>query len=410
MDAEHTNSTPSAGIFPGCVTRYVVWEYFGVFTLTITSMTVVLILALVGKEGISEGLGWGPLLKMTPYVLPVALRFAIPTAVLLATCIIFGRISADNEVVAVKSMGISPSVFLRPALFIGAVTAVVAMFVNDLAVSWGRNGAERVIVESVEEIVYRMLRSQRSYSNEVLSILVRDVQDRRLMRPIVVLKGKDVEDPSIRIEARYAELRTNSDSTMSILLTDSLITKGDKIEFRHPGTREWAISLQDITRGGDDSSSPSRVPLAHIPDALEEQQLMIRQKQSMMAAQAAEHLMVGEFSKLQGSPWDSHQQQLTQAEVRLNKLRLEPWRRYAEGSSCFFFVLMGAPLAIRMRTANFFSTFALCFFPVLLLYYPLLELSVDRAKTGGLPPYSVWIGNLALAAVGMWIMRRVIRH
>ena len=38
------------------------------------------------------------------------------------------------------------------------------------------------------------------------------------------------------------------------------------------------------------------------------------------------------------------------------------------------------------------------------------ELAVDQAKTGFMPPYSVWIGNLALTGIGAWIMRSVIRH
>ena len=48
--------------------------------------------------------------------------------------------------------------------------------------------------------------------------------------------------------------------------------------------------------------------------------------------------------------------------------------------------------------------------PILLVYYPLLMYSVDRAKNGALPPYSVWLGNAILLACGAWLLRKVFRY
>jgi lipopolysaccharide export system permease protein len=48
--------------------------------------------------------------------------------------------------------------------------------------------------------------------------------------------------------------------------------------------------------------------------------------------------------------------------------------------------------------------------PILLLYYPVFMGCFDRAKVGAFPPYTVWAGNLALAALGMWLLRRVVRY
>ena len=79
-------------------------------------------------------------------------------------------------------------------------------------------------------------------------------------------------------------------------------------------------------------------------------------------------------------------------------------------SSCFFFVLVGVPLAIRMRNSDFWTSFGLCFLPILLVYYPLLAFGVDRAKAGDLPPYVVWLGNAVLCVAGVGLFRRVIRY
>ena len=44
------------------------------------------------------------------------------------------------------------------------------------------------------------------------------------------------------------------------------------------------------------------------------------------------------------------------------------------------------------------------------MYYPLLAVSVDQAKDGVFPPASVWLGNILLSLVGIWLLRRVNRN
>ena len=74
------------------------------------------------------------------------------------------------------------------------------------------------------------------------------------------------------------------------------------------------------------------------------------------------------------------------------------------------FVAVGAPLAIRLKTADVWNTFAICFFPILLVYYPLLAFGLDRAKSGELPPYMVWLGNIVLGLIGIFLYRRMVRY
>ena len=67
-------------------------------------------------------------------------------------------------------------------------------------------------------------------------------------------------------------------------------------------------------------------------------------------------------------------------------------------------------MAIRMRNADVLTSFALCFFPILIAYYPLLMFGVDRAKAGEIDPRAVWLANVILAGWGLWLLRRVLRY
>jgi lipopolysaccharide export system permease protein len=120
-------------------------------------------------------------------------------------------------------------------------------------------------------------------------------------------------------------------------------------------------------------------------------------------------MMLGDFASLQEEEvWNQRRSELENAQRRLYRLETEPWRRWAAGFSCFFFVLVGAPLAIRMRNADLWTTFGVCFLPILLFYYPLLMLGIESAKNGAWPPYSVWLGNVVLLVVGAALLRRVV--
>ncbi|HND53876.1 MAG TPA: LptF/LptG family permease, partial [Pirellulaceae bacterium] len=112
------------------ITRYVLGELLIVFGLTLSAMTAFMILVGLAQEAIRQGLGPEPILRLVPYVLPNALRFAVPGTILFAACSVYGRMSATNEIVAVKSLGISPVAVLWPGYALAFFVSLVAVWLN----------------------------------------------------------------------------------------------------------------------------------------------------------------------------------------------------------------------------------------------------------------------------------------
>lgn len=395
------------------LTRHLIWELLIVFLLTLAGMTMLILLVGVAQEAIRQGLGVKPVLQLIPYLVPNALRFAVPGTILFAACYVYGRMSGTGEIVALKSAGISPMAIVWPGLILALLASVVSVWLNDLAVTWGRQGIRRVIIESVEQIAYGTLRTQQSYSTRRFSISVKEVQDRKLIRPVLVLRSQG-DSPPVTVTAREAELRGNpDDNTLSILLTDGLVEAvkdGRRLTYTFSDTEERKVPLADATRKGISQSSPSHCPMGRISEETDRQQRQLRQLQQRMAAESAFMMIAGDFDRLAESERTVPIQQLEHARYRLYRLKTEPWRRWANGFSCLCFVVAGIPLSIRRRSGDFLTSFFLCFLPILLVYYPLLAFGVDRAKTGALPPYTVWAGNIILVLAGLWLMRRVLRY
>jgi lipopolysaccharide export system permease protein len=390
------------------LTRYVLFDLLKLFLLTLTGLTLLIFVVLVGKEFVDNGVGLWPLLRMTPYLLPQAMQFAVPGTMLLATTSVYGRMASYNEIVAIKALGISPIALVWPTLALAAFVSFAAVWINNLAVSWGAGGVRQIVLESMEEIIYGQLRMRHEYNFGKANIIVRKVEGRTLIDPMIVVQASG-DQPALTFSADEAELRLLPDEGKLIVRFKRFDIEGPfKVE--HPDTYEHVLLLDELMGTSSKTRSPSNYALAEIGTAIEEQKQLVRRVEQSMTAQAAFGLMTGNFEALSKSAWQVHERELEGAEYRLHRLYTEPWRRWANGFSCLCFVMIGVPVAVWLRYSEFIASFFVCFLPILLVYYPLLAVSVEQAKDGTLPPQSVWLGNLILALAGVWLMRRVNRH
>ncbi|PQO43285.1 LptF/LptG family permease [Blastopirellula marina] len=386
------------------ITRYILWEILKIFFIALGAMTLLIVLVGVVQQALREGLGPGPIARIIPYMIPDALRYSIPGTILFASCSVYGRLASGNELAALKASGVSPLAALWPGYAIALVLSIFCVWLNDVGVSWGSQGVRRVLVQSFEEIAYGMLRTHKSFSSDKISILVKDVDGRRLMRPQIVAAGTATSS-QLLISAAEAELHTDENHQLIISLVDSRIESDGETQgvFEHPGRLDRVVPLGDEM--SDESRSPSKILSARIPEVLaEDRQLIQNQLDADLAWNSFSQLATLDAAQRTpdvGIPFVTWE---------MNRLRTEPWRRWANGFSCLFFVLLGVPLAIKQRNPDFVTSFFMAFLPVLLVFYPLLAFAVDRAKDGALPPQAVWIGNIALLVVGMYYLRSIWRY
>jgi lipopolysaccharide export system permease protein len=296
-----------------------------------------------------------------------------------------------------------------PAIAVAVVVSFVSVWLNDIAVSWGRDGVRRVIIGSVEDIIYGRLRQQRSYSTSKMSINVKGVEGRRLIRPTLSFQPGGQAAP-VTVSAAEAEMRADAaKGTLTISCKNGTIHVGD-VKAVFPDTIERVVPLDTVSRKETVSTSPSEIAMADFPRARADQIAAISQIHQLAAAKTALAIFSGRMEQTLPTAVQAERQEVKHATSRLNRIIMEPWRRWANGFSCLCFVLVGAPMAIRMRNADFLTSFFLCFLPILVVYYPVFMLGVSRVKAGVLPPPAVWMGNILIMLWGLWLLRRVIRN
>jgi lipopolysaccharide export system permease protein len=391
------------------LTRYVLFDLLKVFLVVLAALTMFMLIVGLVREAQMQGLGLLQILMLVPYVLPEAMRFAVPGTMLFAAASVFGRMSASNEITALKAAGISPLTVIWPAVGLAMAVSFFSVWLNDVAVSWGRDGVRRVVVESVEEIIYGRLRQQRSYSTPQLSINVKAVDGRRLIRPTLSF-ASGAENTPATVSAAEAELSANAAAgTLTVTFRNGTLHMGDvKASFPDEIVRE--VPIDAVSRKGTTATSPSDLAMAEFAKARAESAARVDQLDQLAAGKRALALLTGHLEATGPAAVKGERDFMEWEQNRLNRIIMEPWRRWANGFSCMCFVLVGAPMAIRMRNADFLTSFFLCFLPILIVYYPVFILGVDQAKRGAVPPVAVWTGNLLIAMWGWWLLRRVIRN
>jgi lipopolysaccharide export system permease protein len=391
------------------ITRYIVFEVVKIFFVTAFLLTMMLMVWVLLKEAREQGLDPLRIVRVLPYALPETSRYTIPAAILFAVSCVYGRMSGSNEVVALKSLGISPMVVLWPVYWLAAVLSLTTVWMSEVAVSWGKENMRRQVLEGIEEIAYGMLRTNRSYTASNFSIIVKQVDGRRLIDPTITLQG-GANSPSVTLTAAEAELKANLQANLlTIICRQGTLHVDGRARLRFDDTIERAIPLEAACPRSQGDPLPSQLPMGMLTVKRREREGIIEELQQRRAGKEAFALATGDFPAICGAEAADDRHHLDEHRAYWYRVKTEPHRRWSSGFSCLCFVMIGAPLAIWLRNSDVMTSFFACFLPILLIYYPLLAIGVEQSKDGRMPPIAVWLGNLIVAVAGAWLARRVVK-
>ena len=392
----------------GLIVRYILRELGLTFLFGFVALTSLLLIVGIVQEALDRHVPLIYIPQLIPFVFAGMSPISLPVTLLLAVTVFFSRMSGSNEVVALKALGVSPTAFLMPVFVIAIIFSVIGVGINELAITWGRMGVNAIIYRSVEEILLGQLTKTYKFEtdNKQIEIMVKGVdKQRRLIEPTIILKKE-----AVTIEAQTAQISINFDKNeLTINFTGMRIT-GDRGNMEIlGGDRMISISLSEIVPTGE-SNRPSDMDMNRISQARRNTAEEIERQQRIIVAHKAFAASMGSVDAWTTPQIDAAKGIIHSLQTYDSRLSVEPPRRWATGFCCFFFVWLGAPLAIWMRQSDFFASFFACFIPILIFYYPLFAFGLSQAKSGSLPPLCVWTANTAIGLIGFWFYRQIHRY
>jgi lipopolysaccharide export system permease protein len=393
--------------------RYILVELMQTFLISLGAMGILFVIVGLLRVAIQKNIPLIQVPQLVPFTVLEMSPIFIPMALLLSTCLFFAKMSGNNEVIALKSLGIPPWRFLLPVMIFGILVSFVTVWMNEMAI-WGRFGIAGVIYNGSEEIILNNLRTKHSLTSPDgrLTMVVKGVENRTLIMPSITIKDGNA---TTTIEAQSAKLKIDFENKeLTVILSEvkldvrgSISYSSDNQVFRHPLSGIIPLSI-DASR-----LRPSDSRLVDIPRAISECENEILNDQRVLAFNYAFAATMGASDAWSSTEIKKLDDEIVNQKRLIDRLKVEPPRRWATGFSCICFMFIGAPFAIWLGQrvgSDGFSSFFACFIPILLIYYPLLMFGLQKAKHGTLPANSVWIANLCIVLVGFWFMRKIHRY
>jgi lipopolysaccharide export system permease protein len=393
----------------------ILWELGKVFFLSLVGITGILLMAGIIAEASQQGLGPAQILEIIPFLIPSTLPYTIPATTLFATCVVYGRLAHDNEILAIRAAGINLIQVVWPAVFLGVLMSTATMGLYYRIIPYTHRLMRTLFLQDVEEGLYAMLRRdhQINYPKLSYAIFVRRVDGHKLYEAIFKRRREGHEGYDAVAWAREAELRVDLRRKMVIVrmrYCETILSKNDS----------GILQDQDFEVPLPSSMTTDKPPK---PRDMSWQEILSRREDLTAAKESVSAkialMLLASQQLLTTTPnnaeFQRHLKNLRELqhteEVEIVNLDTELHMRPALSFGCLFFVLVGCPVGIWFSKSDYLSAFTICFLPIVFLYYPLLLCGSNMAKDGKLLPIvGVWIANGVMGIIAAGLYGRLLRN
>jgi len=443
--------------------REVVRRYLSTFVVATIVLSLAIIAFDAAKRLLDEGLSPLETGCMLPFLLPGVVRTAMQGATLLAVCLVYGRMAAKNELLALSASGLSLMGIIWPVLFLSVPMSLSCVWLEDVSSTWGENGFRRKVCEFAVDVAYRRLQSEKAFKASDYQLTVTEVRGRTLIRPSLTRSSSDPKQ-CVEIHAEFGRIEIDRETgNLVVDLQYGTCSTGDvgrlsfTDRFRHTIPLTWkqshATSLQRIheqerlvaelaanlesrNRIGDE---PRLIPLPPTEDELDGVTAIAawpqddRQRATgeridwralddsvrvvPTAAALATNDVLDSAEALGVRSADDDRAAADKAEELLREERGELfWRhslwhqKWANSFCCLTFTLVGIPMAVFLRRSDPLSSFIACFLPILAIYQPLQYFGMAFSARGLMSPLWLHGNNVFLTVFGLAAMYRVLRR
>jgi lipopolysaccharide export system permease protein len=398
-------------VFGSILHRMILWELTKVFLMSLVGITGILLMAGIVAEASQQGLGPAQILAAIPLLIPSTLPYTIPATTLFATCVVYGRLSADNEILAIRAAGVNVLKVVKPGIYLGLVMGGVTMGLYYRIIPYTHMMLRSLVFNDAEEFLYSMLKKNNSISHPSMpySMFVKSVKGRKLIDPVIKHRAKSGEIDGV-VQARDAELHVDiANKKLLVHMHNGSGTSaedGSRIVFED---RIWDVELPDDWIKMKDRR-PRDMTWQEILDRKRELQAQIDKDTAETATRAQELLMSGAPADLPKHV-KSLKDRIGFDRSLIVLLDVELNMRPALSLGCLCFILVGCPVGIWFSRSDYLSSFITCFLPLVFIYYPLVLCGTGLAKEGRYSLFMmVWGADALMGLVGCLLFWRLLRN
>ncbi len=431
------------------ITKYILKEHISPFLYGIGTIIFLFILNILFRD-LGRLLGKGLSLKIIAeffiYQLAWIVALAVPMAVLIATLMVFGRLSSENELLALKASGIHLYSLISPVLVISVIIAgcmiqfnnyvypesnyLLSMLYADISRKKPTLTLEpNVFFDDIRN--YNLLVHSIDNKNDILhGIIINDNSDPKFSKTIFAKTGRlyysykystmvfslnngevhEVEKANLE---NYRRLQFNKHK-IYIPVSNMVLKRSSS---RRRGNREKNAPMlqQDIKR--------------HFKSVTNKQNMAVQQAQIRIKQVFPDELWTNKkispnTPRLQKTTRENNLNKLNQSiqsirsqirgingfEKSIAALKVEVHKKYSIPVACIVFVLIGAPVGIMARQGGMAvgGGISMIFF---LIYWSFLIGGEQLADRGLMNPVlAMWLPNIVVGTGGVYLVIRTVQE
>ena len=363
---------------PRIIYRYLLLEIMAPFGASLLAFTTIVFLGRMMKVTqmiVIKGVGLMEVLKSCVYLFPYLLVFTLPMAATVGILLALMRLSVDQEVIALKTAGLSYTQLLPPVFVFSLATAVLALFFTAYGAPWGQKATRELMMEVLKRRADLGIQEQVFNTDfQGLMLFVNHVPATSgNMEGIFIYDSRDTDNPNT-VYAKRGELRFDpAQETLVLHLADGRVIRwGEGLaKWQNVAFKTYQLPLQLFSFGMKDKRSEDEMYLGEI--------------------------------------WRSLAQEPPGSEGHI-RLAVELNRRLSLPFGAFLLCLIAMPLGMSSRYHG--RTWGLILgLVVFLVYYVVFTASWRLAFSARLNPYlAPWVSDLLFIGVAIYLWRRTVQE
>ena len=314
-------------------------------------------------------------IKVLTLKLPEFIVLALPMSILLASLMAYSRLSADSEIIALRSIGISIYRLIIPGVILGVLAVLLTFLVNDFVAPAANYEAKATLNEALK-------RNQPTLTQR--NIIYPEYKNIRL---------PDGDEKQVLNRLFYAE-EFNGKKMQGLTILDRSQAGINQIIISESATWNFSDNRWDFFNGTIyliDSDGSYRNILS-----FEHKQLDLPRAPIELGKECKDY---GEMSIFQAYKC-LQSLKLSGNEKKIRKLKVRIQEKLSLPFVCLVFGLLGSVLGIKPQNTGKATSFGICVL-VVFVYYLMAFMTSSLGIWGVVSPFmAAWLPNLFCLSVG----------
>jgi len=361
------------------VNKYLFKEMLPPFLISIVFFTFLFLMAkilLITNLVVNYNISLPKVILLLVYFVPYFLVFVVPMSIVMAVLLTFLRLSSDNEIIALKTGGISIYGLLPPVLMFCLIGYIATFFLAVYGMPWGKTSIKRLTVEVAtsnlelglkERIFNDNFKDVMLYVNEVnlkkgelIDVFVEDKRTENIISTIVAPRGVLISDKDKLV--------------FRLRVFDGKI---NQVSIKNKTVNSISFEVYDINLDLKSALTDTKRKWAH-------------KDEKEMTLSELRHYLINSPEK----------------NSKYYDVLIEIHKKFSIPFACFVLGILALPLGTQLKSSrrSYGLVVALAFF---LFYYLLLSMGYVFANTEYYPPaLGMWVPNIVIGSAGFYLLIR----